>query len=133
MIQPLFVFGDIGIAFLRVMLGLILIVHGWPKIRNIKGTAEWMSQTFKPGILWATLVALAEFAGGIFLIAGFLVQPVAFVITIEFIAITFKVKWGKGFVGGYEFELLILASALALLSLGAGAFSLDKFFGFLLY
>lgn len=133
MIQPFFVFGDIGIAFLRVVLGLILVVHGWPKIKNIKGTAEWMGQTFKPGILWATLVALTEFVGGIFIIAGFLVQLVAIAVLLEFIVATFKVNWSKGFKDGYEFDLLILAVAIALMVLGAGAFSLDKFLGLLLY
>jgi putative oxidoreductase len=133
MIQLFFVFGDIGIAFLRIVLGLIIVIHGWSKIKNIKGTAELMGQTFKPGILWGTVVTLTEFVGGIFLITGFLVQPVAVLVAIEFVVATFKVNWGKGFVNGYEYDLLILATAIALVVLGGGAFSLDKFLGLLLY
>ncbi|MGC9611072.1 MAG: DoxX family protein [Minisyncoccia bacterium] len=133
MIQPFFVFGDIGIAILRIVLGIIMVVHGWSKVKNIKGTAEWMGQTFKPGIFWAIVVSLTEFVGGIFLITGFLVQIVTVLIAIQFAVITFKFNWKKGFVNGYEYDLLILVAALALTVLGGGAFSLDKFLGLLLY
>ncbi|MGC9602895.1 MAG: DoxX family protein [Minisyncoccia bacterium] len=133
MIQPFLVFGDLGIAILRVILALILIAHGWPKIKDIKGTAAWMGQTFKPGFFWATVVALTEFVGGIFLLFGFLAQLVALLVAVEFLVIVFTVKRGKGFVGGNEFELLILAAALALLTLGSGHYGLDYYWGVLLY
>jgi uncharacterized membrane protein YphA (DoxX/SURF4 family) len=133
MIQPLLVFSDLGIAILRVVLGIILIAHGWPKLRNIKGTAEWMGQTFKPGIFWAVAVALAEFFGGILLILGLLTQVVCFIIAIEFLVIIFSVKGRKGLVDGFEFDILILAAALILLTLGSGHYSLDNYWGILLY
>lgn len=133
MIQPFLVFGDWGLLILRVALGIILVAHGWPKISNIKGTAEWMGTTFKPGILWAVLVAVIEFVGGLFIIAGFLTQLVAVAVAIQFAFITLKMNLKKGLKGGYEFDLLILAAALALLTLGSGALSVDKFFGIFLY
>lgn len=114
-------------------MALILIAHGWSKIKGIKGTAVWMGQTFKPGFFWATVVALTEFAGGIFLLFGFLTQLVALLVAIEFLVIVFTVKRGKGFVGGNEFELLILAAALALLTLGSSHYGLDYYWGVLLY
>lgn len=133
MIQPLFVFGSIGIAFLRVILGIILIAHGWPKIRNIKGTAEWMGQIFKPGIFWAIVVSALEFVGGIFLLAGFLTQFVAVLVAIQFAVIIFKMKLKKGLVDGYELDLIILAAAIALAVLGGGAYNLENFLGFIVY
>lgn len=133
MIQPLLVFSDWGILALRLALGVILVVHGWPKIKNLKGTAEWMGKTFKPGIFWATVVALTEFVGGLFLIFGFLTQVVAFFVVIQFLVIIFKVKKGKPLVDGYEFDLLILAAAIVLLTLGSGGVSLDNYFGIILY
>ena len=133
MIQPLFVFGDIGIAFLRVMLGIVLIAHGWPKIKNIKGTAEWMGQVFKPGIFWAIVVSVLEFVGGIFLLAGFLTQLIAILVAIQFIVIILKMKLKKGLVDGYELDLIILAAAIALAVLGGGAYSLENFLGLLIY
>jgi putative oxidoreductase len=133
MIQPLYVFSDVGIAVLRVVLGLIMIAHGWPKIKNIKGTAAWMGEKFKPGIFWAIVVSVVEFVGGIFLIAGFLTQIVSAIIAIQFVVIIIAMKRGKGLVDGYEFDLLILAAALALLVLGGGHYGLDNLWGILIY
>lgn len=133
MIQPLYVFSDVGIAILRVVLGLIMIVHGWPKIKDIKGTAAWMGEKFKPGIFWAVVVSVAEFIGGIFLVLGFLTQIVSFILAIQFIIIILAMNLPKGFKSGYEFDLLILAAALALLVLGSGHYSLDSFLGILIY
>ncbi len=133
MIQPLLVFSDWGILILRVVLGLILVVHGWPKIKDIKGTAAWIGQIFKPGIFWATVVALTEFVGGLFLIFGFFTQVVAFFVAIEFVVIILKVKKGKPLVDGYELDLLVLAAALLLLTLGSGGISLDNYWGVFLY
>ncbi len=133
MIQPLFVFGDIGIAFLRVVLAIILIAHGWPKIKNIKGTVEWMGQIFKPGIFWTIIVSTLEFVGGIFLLVGFLTQFVAILVAIQFAVIILKMKLNKGLVDGYELDLIIFAAAIALAVLGSGAYSLESFLGILLY
>ncbi len=133
MIQPLLVFSDWGILALRLALGAILIVHGWPKIKNLKATAEWLGQTFKPGLFWAIVVALTEFVGGLFLVFGFLTQIVSFFLVIEFLVIIFKVKRGKPLVDGFEFDLLILAAALILLTLGSGLVSLDNYLGIILY
>ena len=99
----------------------------------MRGTAEWIGKIFKLGMFWATVVALTEFVGGIFLIFGFLTQIFAFIVAIEFIVIIIKLNWRKGLVGGYEFDLLIFASALALATLGAGGYSIDHFLGLILY
>ncbi|MCL4403839.1 DoxX family protein [Patescibacteria group bacterium] len=134
MIQPLWVFSDWGLLVLRVVLGLVLIVHGYPKLRGLKQTAGNFSQMgFKPGIFWATIVMLLEVVGGIFLILGFLTQVVSFFLVIEFIVILIKVKRKAPLVGGFELDLLILAAAAALLTLGAGRFGLDTVLGLILY
>lgn len=133
MIQPLLVFGDAGIAILRVVLGLIMVAHGWPKLKNIKGTAEWMRQTFKPGIFWAVVVSITEFIGGLFLIVGLFTQVVAVIVAIQFLVIIIAMNFKKGLVGGYELDLLILAAALALMVLGGGHYSLDSLWRILIY
>ncbi|KKU91636.1 MAG: DoxX family protein [Candidatus Jorgensenbacteria bacterium GW2011_GWA1_48_11] len=133
MIQPLLVFSDWGIFILRVALGLILVAQGWPKIKNIKNMSGRTGETFKPGILGATAASLTEFVGGLCLIFGFLTQVAAFFVAIEFLAIIFKVKKEKSPVDGFELNLLVLASALILLTLGSGGVSLDNYLGILLY
>ncbi len=134
MIQPLWVFSDWGLLILRVVLGLILVVHGWPKLKGLKQTAENFSQMgFQPGIFWATIIMLLECFGGLLLFLGFFTQIIALFVAIEFIVILLKVKRKAAFVGGCELDLLILAAALALLTLGAGRFSLDSVFGLVLF
>ena len=134
MIQLFYVFSDWGLLALRLALGAIFLVHGWRKIKDMKGTAEaFQGMGFKPGKFWATLVALLEFVGGIAFIIGLLTQVFAALLAIEFIVILVKVKKFKQFVGGYEFDLLILAALLALCTLGGGSASADSFFGLLFY
>ena len=128
--QLLFVFNDWAILLIRIVLGAILIVHGFPKIKNLKETiANFPKMGFKPGWLWGPLVAFVEFFGGIALVLGFYTQAVAILIAGQFaIIIIWKIIRKQKFIGGLEFDLLILAAALLLLTQGAGMFSLDRFF-----
>ena len=134
MVQFLLLFDNWALLILRVVLGLILLIHGWPKIKDLKATSQSFSAMgFKPAMFWGTIVALVEFLGGLALIGGLLVQVVAFLVAIQFIIIILKVKRSKGLVGGYEFDLLIIAVALILFTIGGGAFGLDNILGIILY
>jgi len=131
MFPLILIWNEWSFFILRLILGFLMIVHGWPKIKNIKGTAEWMSSSgFKPGIFWAVVSALVEFIGGIFLIFGFLTQIVALLLTIQFLVIVlWRIKKHEGLIGEFELDLIILGASIVLLLNGAGALSLDKFFG----
>ncbi len=134
MIQPLLLFGDWGLLFLRIVLGVILLMHGWNKVKNFGGTAGFLgSAGFKPARFWASVVIAAEVGGGILLALGFLTQIVAAILAVQFIVILFTVKRGKPLVDGYEFDLVILAGLLVLLTIGGGQYSLDSSLGFVLY
>ncbi|MCL4400134.1 DoxX family protein [Patescibacteria group bacterium] len=134
MIQLFYVFSDWGIFLLRLVLGLTLVKHGWPKIKNLKGTGENFSgMGFKPGVFWGTLVAFLEFFGGLMLVAGFFTQAISLFFVLEFAVIILFVKRKAGFVGGYEFDLLIFAVALLLASVGSGALSIDNLLKILIF
>ena len=134
MIQFFFVFSDWAFLVLRIILGVILVVHGWPKIKNIKKTAGFFKKIgFKPGSFWGMVVALVEFVGGMFLILGFFTQVISLLIFIQFLIILITVKKASQFKGEVEFDLLILAAAAILITIGAGMYSLDHFLGLLLY
>jgi len=116
---------------LRVVFGLVFVVHGWPKIKNIKQTQEsFNAMGFRPGALWGTFIALLEAIGGLAIILGVFTQPIAILFAIEMLVTTlWKIKQGKGFANGYEFDLLLLATAIALIALGGGAsYSLGALF-----
>lgn len=124
------IFSDWALLILRVVMGLIFIVHGWPKIKDLKTVSQnFSAMGFKPGGFWGPLVAIVEFFGGLVLIAGLYAQVIAALFVIQFLVITiWKIAKKSTFVGSLELDVILLAAALALLTLGAGAFSLDRFF-----
>ena len=133
MIQPLFVFGDYGVLILRVALGIILVAHGLPKLRDLKSTGEWMGSVgFKPGAFWALVVGLVEAVGGVMIIFGVLTQIVSAFVAIQFVVIFLTVKRKASF-EDKEKDLLILAGALLLLVSTSGAYSVDEALGWIFY
>ena len=134
---PLYFIYDMWpVLLLRLALGIVLIAHGWPKLRDLKTTAKnFDGMGFKPGKLFGTAAAILEFFGGVGLVLGLATTEIAAILALQFIVILIW-KWftKKPLVGayGWELDLIILAGLIALFSLGAGAFSLDRiWFGLL--
>jgi putative oxidoreductase len=127
-----------GLLLLRVVLGGTLFAHGAQKLfgwfggHGRQGTAGFFGALgFRNAALMAVMAGLAE-TGGLLLALGFLTPLAAFGIAVVMIVAIATVHWTKGFFagnGGYEFNLLILASAVALAATGPGRFSIDNAFG----
>jgi len=133
MIQFLIPFSDWGFLALRVVLGILLVLHGLPKIKDLKGTGAWFQSVgFKPGMFWATLVALLEVFGGFALAFGFLTQIIAVMLVAQFVVILLTLK-RKVPMKEKEFDVLILAASLFFIVAGAGTISLDEYFGIIFY
>ena len=100
-----------GLWFLQFAVGVIFIVHGWPKTKK-------MSNFFGIG---GGLHGLIEVIGGAALIFGFYVREVALVFSLIMLgAIYFKrFKWNIPFSShtatGWEFDLILLAASIFLL------------------
>ena len=125
---------DFGLLILRLSVGAPMIFHGFPKLfKNFFGTAAWFDSVgFRPGKFWVLVVGVVEFFGGIALMLGFLVQPVAALVVIEMLVILIRLKWGKVKLVdaekiGWEYELLYLASAFVILTAGAGRYVLEYY------
>jgi putative oxidoreductase len=121
----------LGLLIFRVVTGLALMIHGWPKIQH---ATSWMPNDSIPGALQA-LGAFAEFGGGLMLILG-LLTPVAAILVIGMMigAITLvHGPMGHPWVGqGPSSELAVnyLVAGILLLLTGPGKYSLDaKLFG----
>lgn len=123
-------YGDWAVAALRIVLGLILSAHGWPKLKDMKTTGtNFAAMGFRPGAFWGPLVAIVEFFGGLALVLGLWTQIPALLVVGEFAVImVWKLARKQPLASGYEFDLLILAAALVLLAYGAGQLSLDQYF-----
>ena len=121
-LQPL------GWAILRLVLGAIMIAHGYPKVfgGELHHLIETVRNLHLPGWL-AYLAAAAEFGGGILVIVGFLTRFAALAICIDMLVAIFGVHWKNGFVGqgNYQFPLSLAAIALSLMFSGPGAISID--------
>ncbi|MEK9209449.1 MAG: DoxX family protein [Patescibacteria group bacterium] len=126
----LFDFEQLAPLILRAVLGVVFIVHGFPKLfKNYSQTVSFFESVgLKPGKVWVFISGGVEFFGGIFLVIGLFVQPVTFLIAVNMAVALFWVKIHKSkakFSNGYEFDLVLLIALATLLFLGAGALALD--------
>jgi len=107
---------------LRIILGLIFIIHGYPKLfKDFKGTAKFLGGlNFKPAKFWAFILGFVEFFGGISILTGVFTRIFATLLIISMLVATYFniFVWKKKFSGGYEFDLLIIAGLLTLILLG---------------
>jgi putative oxidoreductase len=130
---------DEGLLILRLVIGLTMAAHGSQKLfgwfggGGIEGTAAFFgSLGYRAPARFALLAGLTEFLGGLALAAGFLVPLAAMGIAVVMLNAIESVKFPGGFFagnGGYEFELLILGTAVALAATGPGKYSLDHAIG----
>jgi putative oxidoreductase len=130
---------EYGMILLRVVAGLALAAHGSQKLFGTfggggpAGTRKFFAGLgFRMPLAMAFIAGLSELGGGL-LFAFSLVTPFAtLAITVVMLNAIGTVHWKKGFfnsAGGFEYNLLIIATTLAVTATGPGRFSLDHAFG----
>jgi putative oxidoreductase len=123
---------DVGVLILRVALGLTMAAHGYNKFfgpGGLKGTAGWFdSMGMKPGMFHARIAATTEMSAGIGLALGLLTPvPAAGFVALMLVA-AWTVHRPNGFFivkEGWEYNLVLAVSAVAVATIGAGKLSLD--------
>lgn len=121
-LQPL------ALLVLRLVLGAIMIAHGYPKVfGGLSHHVESVRHLGLPGWL-AYCSAAAEFLGGIAVLLGLLTRVAALAILIDMAVAIAKVHWKNGFLGNgnYQFPLALAAMAFLLIFFGAGPIALDS-------
>lgn len=121
-LQPL------ALLVLRLVLGIIMIGHGYPKVfGGLSHTVQMTRSLGLPGWL-GYCCAAAEFFGGIAVILGLLTRLAALAIVINMAVAISKVHWHNGLLGGggYQFPLALAAIAFALIFFGGGPIALDS-------
>jgi putative oxidoreductase len=129
---------------LRLALGIVMFPHGSQKMLGWFGgygfsnTMSAMSKNLPSALVF--LVIIAEFFGSIALILGFLTRAGAFgIFTVMLGAVVmihskfgFFMNWagavadGRAAPEGFEYHLLAIGIALALMLRGGGAWSIDR-------
>ncbi|MBR2567098.1 MAG: DoxX family protein [Paenibacillus sp.] len=108
-----------GSTLLRVILGIVFLVHGYTKFQGGIGyTVDFFESLGLPGFS-AYIVAGIELVGGIALVLGLGTRIVAGLLAIILAVATIKVKLAVGFLGngqmaGYELDLALFAMAIYL-------------------
>jgi len=130
---------DDGVAtLLRLVLGIVFFPHGAQKVLGWFGgygfnaTLQGMSKMMPAWLV--VLVMLAEFAGSLGLIVGFLTRVAAFGIGCVMVGAILTVHGKFGFFmnwagkqpgEGFEYHLIAIAIAVAVMIRGGGAASID--------
>ena len=120
-----------GVAILRIVVGLVFVIHGGQKlfVYGIEGVAGSFTQIGLPlPYVSALLATAAEFGGGLALLLGLYTRWAAVPIAATMLVAIFQVHLKNGFFapGGFEYPLTLLAAAIALMSVGSGALSIDS-------
>ena len=131
---------DLVLTLLRVVLGIVFFFHGAQKMlgwfggNGFSGTMQYFTGPMGIPAIFAFLAIAAEFFGGLGLIVGFLSRIAAFGIVVNMLVAIFKVHMVNGFFmnwtgaqkgEGFEYHLLAIVIALAIIVKGAGALSID--------
>ena len=111
---------------LRIVAGIGFMMHGLPKLFDIPGT---QTSFINMGVTTdlAIIIGLLEFIGGLVILIGLLTRIAAGLLSIEMIGAILHVKLSKGFIGGYEFELLLISICSTLVILGPGKISIENY------
>ena len=130
---------DVALTVLRLVLGIVFFAHGAQKVfgwfggYGFSATLQGMSGMGLPKVV-VLLVIATEFVGALLLIFGALTRLAALGIIGEMIGAVLMVHLPNGFFmnwtgnqkgEGFEYHLLAIAIAVALLIRGGGAYSVD--------
>lgn len=121
-----------GLLLLRIGLGIMFIMHGFPKMaggpagwHKIGGTMQVVSIHFAPTV-WGFMAAFAETFGGFLIIVGLFFRPACLlIIATMVIASTMLLGKGESFAtASHPIEMGIVF--FSLLFIGPGRYSVDK-------
>jgi putative oxidoreductase len=129
-----------GALFLRLVLGIAMMYHGWSKVipaggfhggnafSAIERHSHYVASLGLP--YWLGIVsALTEFVGGALLVLGLFTRLAAFLVAVNMLMALVMVNRHHGYAGS-EYSLALLVIALMLFFYGAGVCALDRKFGF---
>ena len=127
-------FQGFGAFVMRVVLGVIMVAHGYTKIIPTGALYTFSHMVFAHMHLplWLGYVAaFTEFFGGMLLIAGLLTRVAAFMTAMDMAVAIIKVHLHGGLLwpNSFAFPLALLSISLMLVFTGCGWLGMDDFVG----
>ena len=117
-----------GVAAVRVMAGVILVLAGWGKLTGgIDQFAGGMTQMGLPAAqVLAPLVVAFELVGGLLILLGAGARWLGFVMVAQFLILALFIQLPSRGFGAARLDLMMLAAGLMLVLAGAGQASVDE-------
>ena len=126
---------DIAYTLVRVIVGFILLMHGWLKVGTfgLAGVSGFMAkQGLEPATAFAVAAMVLETVGAICIIIGLFTRFFGAALAIELGIAFLFVHLKSGFAvntGGYEYVLLLGIVMFAIAIRGGGPYSVDRMIG----
>lgn len=124
---------------LRVIVGVIMLAHGWSKLNGPAGptgVAAFLGEFGVPApTFFGYLLTFGEVLGGLALIIGLLTRLAAVLLAVDLVGAILLVKIHVGLIAppgtgsGAELDLALIAGLVAVALLGPGRLSLDHALG----
>lgn len=115
-----------GIAILRIVVGIVFVMHGWQKVfvigfGNVSGFMQHLGIPLPH--LFGLVVSLVELLGGVALVLGLFTGVAATLLACDMLVALVKVHLRGGFFlpAGFEFVLTLLAANVAIILTGPGS------------
>jgi putative oxidoreductase len=122
---------DGALLVARLLLGVVLIAHGWQKVvtNGLGATAEGFGRMGVPlAPVSAGYAGIVELVGGALILVGAATAVVGVLVVLDMLGAALLVHIGNGVMasdGGWELVGVIGALALVLAAVGAGRYSVD--------
>ena len=131
MIQTGARFAKWGMVPLRIVVGLVFLMHGAQKlfVFGVSGTADIMGKLGLPlPLLCAAIVIIVELLGGLAILLGMFTRLAGAVLAFEMFVAILVARWAGGFFApyGYEFEMTLLGACLTFAFNGPGRMSFEE-------
>ncbi len=124
-------FAKWGMLPLRIVVGLVFLMHGGQKlfIFGLGGTADIMGKLGLPlPLVAAAVVIVVELLGGLAILLGVFARLAGALVAFEMVVAILVARLHGGFFApyGYEFEFTLLGACLTLAMNGPGRVSLEE-------
>ena len=131
MIHASYRFSKWGMLPLRIVVGLVFLMHGCQKlfVFGLGGTADIMGKLGLPlPVLAASVVIIVELLGGLAILLGMFTRLAGGLLAFEMVVAILVARLRGGFFApyGYEFELTLLGACLTFALIGPGRISFEE-------